>query len=78
MNIKLVDKEQGKLDNYIESIDHYRRAKCEFELMEMIAKDQILKLFKINKINVAYTTNNRRVCLDKNIVKIEKIPREVK
>ena len=70
---KLNDADQQSLDFLVKTIDHYKRSVLDFSLLECIARGQILQLLKGK---VAYTSDNRRICFNGDIVKIDRRPRQ--
>ena len=74
---KLNNEEQQSIDKLVNSIDHYRRAINEFQGMEIMTRDALRRIIteRENPLKVAYTSDNRRICFDGNIVKIELRPR---
>lgn len=75
--MELNDNEQKELDCLISDVDYYRQAQTNYSTFEYITKENIRKLLKERNIplNVVYTSEGRRVCLDGDIVKVERFKR---
>uniref|UniRef100_A0A6M3LW62 Uncharacterized protein n=1 Tax=viral metagenome TaxID=1070528 RepID=A0A6M3LW62_9ZZZZ len=74
---KLNDEERKRLDQLVDAVDHYRWMQFDSKVLEFCTKQEILKLLKERDIplKTAYTSGNRRICFDGDIVKIERQPR---